>query len=903
MAVNRFFRRQTENRYVPTTMQEMMVLPSSRLAIQSEAHSSINQMQPLFNVRPQDMEGATNSINQFTSEVDNLRNSLMNQGATDPTVQDKLSKLSQTYKANNSTGGIWSLYQKGYNEFQAEDATYQKKIETSDNPQWWSDLRSAFHSMNNAPTVDENGNYVGIKSGPKVDYIELNKVGFEALNEVEMDEISYTNPTWAATLGQLGIQPVPNAEGTVEFRDQDKMLGVMMMLSQDPKIQQFLQTNEALYGIPSGFSEDNLWYKVDENGNFAGINTANAFGQMAQYTIAAKSTVKDKMKIGDGNTSLSGMNTYLENNNKFKVSHLQLPNTEKDLNSYGSLSQVTDALNQQVNAYQNEYTKRLDNSAVLFGLDKASSAYAGQSEMLMQAAITASTKLQDNSVEIDQATFLSELQKSGAFTPDQLTIISKSVQEQNSITMDALQDLSELRFASTQTKAQLEYYNTQLAKKEADIFQNAPELKTTKDAITKSQENFAGAFGKKVAEGYWKNTPISMSHPEVFFKLLPAGLQTTLTSLFNLETVAAFDMNLLVAAYSDTEQLNKFSDSLGEMLSTNSNLLKIATDGMLTEKDVIEEVQNLASEFYKNGEIGAQMAIAWAAAQYEDENNSDSIDTIQNYYEDLADKGIQFSKTVSVTPSRLHIAWDSDSGVRTENLKKRISDVEKHIQVLPTMYMVAQDKAQNILQYLAEQNDANIDDIAITNVSDLAIHIAGDGKNDDYSVHVNYKVGKQTKDAYIPIRASENLQRNIGGLYEEAYNNLGHILDADKDAGLKLAESYGRSFVADTDSVDIDISKLANAKDGASVPVLVNDGSDNLVSYRVEKKAGQLYVYVTNSNQNEPVATVTDAKQFFSYIGRAHWVFRRYQQGYQRNLTNKQIEADPQTQYITNNFL
>jgi len=424
--VNRFYQRQLRNQYVPTTMAEMAAMPESRLRAQAQAYTTIDQLQPLFNVRNADLEQANQSINQFQGGVDELVSKINQSGAVAPGIQDELSNLTKQYRDFNSKGGKWSKYQQSYDEYQGEIEKYDKLIESDKkNASWWSRLKADFQESNQHSSFDEQGTYRGISPHPITEYVSAGDDLLKMFGDVDLDKLSYENPEWGPKLASMGFTPQPGANGTLEYRDQDKMLALAFEYSQRPDVQAYYKTIDRLEKgqTPTGFDQDNPWIIQDKDGNMV-PNPNTLYGQAVATSIYAKSPIRDNMSFKD-NTTKNGANSHsLANGSNVLIVPSLLPPVENEVSAYGSLGQLVETHKTMVQEADASYKEQLASTAALLGLNNSNPNYLDQTEALLETANANVIETKEGIPSLSSE-FLQDLAATGKFTTAEIGAISK----------------------------------------------------------------------------------------------------------------------------------------------------------------------------------------------------------------------------------------------------------------------------------------------------------------------------------------------------------------------------------------------------------------------------------------------------------------------------------------------
>ena len=767
MAVNRFYQRQLRNQYVPATMQEMSMLPESRINMQAQAHTTLNQLQPLFNVRNADAAEASKNVNEFESRIDQLRNNLMQHGSIDPTVQQELSELTQQYQDFNAPGGKWAMYQKSYNDYQSELETYNDLIKKGKNVGWWESQRNLFQSVNNKPSFDDQGNYQGVQSVPKANYWDETTELMTAFGKVDLDTLSYDTPQVRQQFAQLGIQPTQGEDGRLEYRSEHKMLLVANALAGSREVQEYYQMEEMLTGVPSGlFSDDpeEQWFTVDANGA-PKINTETKYGAAVSQIIAAKATVRQKGGSGDAT------NTYRigDGSNIIVTASGTTAPYDHDLNGLQSVNRlVADNTTMLLNATE-KYDNLMVSTLGILGVSDMEP-YGEEVVSAIDASIDQKTYAFDQDAFVTEIRSITDANGDPVFTEEQINKMQKQfVPENRDRVYTMFADVSTAKNEKRLVQADLDYYNQRLTELKDEIYADNPELKSRHKNLSLGLKILnSELFPYTSAHLASKLATQSMSPGNTGIALvqdiLPNDLVDAMgTTFFEGTAYELVTPNSMKKFLAEKDGMKNFSAFLASDMANSTDLFELVQNGIFTEKDVFNYVQNAAHRFYGDSDM-ARMATLSAVSYLYDKDNAenfsdtgnDAMNAFEHYYEDMVAAGIDLnSLAVKRQPTILRVSHKGQVGILTEQTLKDNDRFEKDISLAPTAYMVdLDDRTLNIPQFLAEQNEgADAEDIVITNASDIGLALTGDGKRDSFSVTVEYTVdGKKGQTQNVLVR-------------------------------------------------------------------------------------------------------------------------------------------------------
>lgn len=240
--MNRFYNRQLRNQYVPMSLQEMMVLPTSKtqqhaeIAAQAKAMTNMPYMPSQYT---NDASEVLQAVNEFSGTVDQFIQGTMDTGINSSTSQqlkDLQAKYALTKKyvdaGNARTMSIQNL-------FQTMDEAVKEDPSQAD---WVNDLKSYNATVAKTTPMDlnpETGEYNSfnfISYAPRPDIYEKGKKLLDGIDKIK----GYTQLS-PAGFGKIGYL-------SNEYKDRQAIVSALNQLANDPEVVNYYITAKRIYG-------------------------------------------------------------------------------------------------------------------------------------------------------------------------------------------------------------------------------------------------------------------------------------------------------------------------------------------------------------------------------------------------------------------------------------------------------------------------------------------------------------------------------------------------------------------------------------------------------------------------------------------------------------------------------
>jgi hypothetical protein len=296
--MNRFYKRQIRNQFVPMSLQELSVVPQASTERHTQFATTLAAMEntPMNAITPdkafamEQRRGLEQEVNQFATELGSK--GVNNMGTSFSSLQKDYTKRKKAIDAVNTRYGQY-----------AQSVEEMKKRGEKD-PSFWLDNTLALYNKKVSESQinynPQTGEFNSVPSMGYVNYLDIQEELMKAASHVAEEGRGWS--VYDKKPDGDGYMAIVSETGTTKYVDKNEVMQVVMTRLQDPEVQAYLSRYQEMTGGKVGLDpndKETYWLKTttDKKGNeITEINPNSYIGGLIKGVVDAKSYLKQDVK-------------------------------------------------------------------------------------------------------------------------------------------------------------------------------------------------------------------------------------------------------------------------------------------------------------------------------------------------------------------------------------------------------------------------------------------------------------------------------------------------------------------------------------------------------------------------------------------------------------------------------